>query len=310
MKSLMTLSHKTKTLPRAGLLKLVVFSLGLILGGAYFGPGVGMQTASAQEQPKIPVASVNGEAIFLDEVMALTDRLPPELRQQPLETYFDRLVDDIIDSRLAAAAGNAAGLTEDPEILRRMSIAAQRVLAEAWISQEIRKRVTDEELVSAYEIYVADTGSREEVKARHILVADEQTAKQIITDLDGGADFVTLAKEKSTGPSGPNGGDLGYFRRGAMVPTFEAAAFTLAAGEYSKAPVQTQFGWHVILVEDKRTAEAPTYDALEPQLRQNLISQNLARLLDGLRQDADVSRRSLADIRTDAEAAAENASGN
>ena len=248
--------------------------------------GFAVTPALAQEEPKIPVATVNGEDIFLDEVMALTDRLPPELRQQPLEAYFDRLVDDIIDSRLAAAAGNEAGLTEDPDVLRRMSIAAQRVLAEAWIGREIRQRVTDAELKAAYDTYIADTGSREEVKARHILVAEKQTAEEIINQLNGGADFVTLAKEKSTGPSGPNGGDLGYFGRGAMVPTFEAAAFALAAGDYSKTPVQTQFGWHIILLEDKRTAEPPSYAELEPQLRQNLISQNLARLLDGLRQNA------------------------
>ena len=272
--------------------------------------GFAVTPALAQEEPKIPVATVNGEDIFLDEVMALTDRLPPELRQQPLEAYFDRLVDDIIDSRLAAAAGNEAGLTEDPNVLRRMSIAAQRVLAEAWIGREIRQRVTDAELKAAYDTYIADTGSREEVKARHILVAEKQTAEEIINQLNGGADFITLAKEKSTGPSGPNGGDLGYFGRGAMVPTFEAAAFALAAGDYSKTPVQTQFGWHIILLEDKRTAEPPSYAELEPQLRQNLISQNLARLLDGLRQNASLSRRSFDDIRNDAQSAAQGASAN
>ena len=301
---------KPTALPLAGMFKPMILVLGLVLGGMGAGVVASLQPASAQEQPKIPVASVNGEAIFLDEVMTLTDRLPPELRQQPLETYFDRLVDDIIDSRLAAAAGNAAGLTEDPEILRQMSIAAQRVLAEAWISREIRKRVTEQELDTAYQTFVADTGSREEVKARHILVADEQTADQIIAELDGAEDYEALESVKYSGPSVPKGGDLGYLRRGAMVPTFEAAAFELAAGTYSKTPVQTQFGWHVILVEEKRTADAPSYAELVPQLRQNLISQNLARLLDGLRQEAEVSRRPLADIRTDAQAAAEAASGN
>jgi len=291
----------TNALPVLSVLRAAVVSLGMVAGLA-------IQPVLAQEEPKIPVATVNGEEIFLDEVMALTDRLPAEMRQQPLDTYFDRLVDDIIDSRLAAAAGNEAGLTEDPDILRRMSIAAQRVLAEAWISREIRNRVTEDELKSAYEIYVADTGSREEVKARHILVAEKQTAEEIIKQLDDGGDFVALAKEKSTGPSGPNGGDLGYFGRGAMVPTFETAAFALEAGQYSKTPVQTQFGWHIILLEDKRTAAPPSFDELAPQLRQNLISQNLARLLDGLRQDAAVSRRNFADIRTDAQAAAQGGS--
>ena len=269
-----------------------------------------VQPAWAQDAPKITVATVNGEDIFLEEVMALRDRLPADLRQQPMDTYFDRLVDDIIDSRLAAAAGNEAGLTEDPEILRQMSIAAQRVLAEAWISDEIRKRVTDAELKAAYDTYIADTGSREEVKARHILVAERQTAEEIIIQLAGGADFISLAKEKSTGPSGPNGGDLGYFGRGAMVPAFEAAAFDLNIGQHSQTPVQTQFGWHVILLEDKRTAEPPSYAALQQQLQQNLINQNLARLLDGLRQSASFSKRSFADIRKDAQAVNDNNSAN
>ncbi len=128
-------------------------------------------------------------------------------------------------------------------------------------------------------------------------------AEAIITELKGGADFIELAKTKSTGPSGPNGGDLGYFPRGAMVPAFEVAAFALEAGSFTQEPVQTQFGWHIILVEEKRIAEAPTIEELAPQLRQNLISQNLGRLLDGLRVDAKLERRSFADIRLEAQAA-------
>ena len=292
-----------KSLTNHSLLKLLAAFHALLLCAV-------VQPALAQDAPKITVATVNGEDIFLEEVMALRDRLPADLRQQPMETYFDRLVDDIIDSRLAAAAGDEAGLTENPEILRQMSIAAQRVLAEAWISDEIRKRVTDAELKAAYDTYIADTGSRQEVKARHILVAERQTAEDIIIQLAGGADFISLAKEKSTGPSGPNGGDLGYFGRGAMVPAFETAAFDLDIGQHSQTPVQTQFGWHVILLEDKRTAEPPSYATLQQQLRQNLINQNLARLLDGLRQSASFSKRSFADIRKDAQAANENNSTN
>ena len=265
-----------------------------------------IQPACAQDAQKIAVATVNGEDIYLEEVMALRDRLPADLRQQPMENYFDRLVDDIIDARLAAAAGDQAGLTEDPEILRQMSIAAQRVLAEAWISEEIRKRVTDAEIKVAYDTYVADTVSRAEVKARHILVTEKQTAEDIINQLKGGANFIALAKEKSTGPSGPNGGDLGYFGRGAMVPAFETAAFDLDIGQHSQTPVQTQFGWHVILLEDKRIAEPPSYAALQPQLQQNLINQNLARLLDGLRQNASFSKRNFAEIRKDAQTATKN----
>lgn len=257
---------------------------------------------NAFSQERILVAKLNGEDIYLDEVLRLVEKLPEEIRQQPLETYFDRLIDDIVDSRLAAAAGNEAGLTNDERVIEQMSIAAQRVLAEAWINSELRKSITDEAVQQAYDIFVADEQSRHEVRARHILVKEKAEAEAVIAELQGGADFAELAKKRSTGPSGPNGGDLGYFPRGAMVPAFENAAFALEAGSFTQTPVQTQFGWHIILVEEKRIAEAPTIEELAPQLRQNLISQNLGRLLDSLRTNARIERRPFADIRLEAQA--------
>ena len=259
----------------------------------------------AQEQ-KIKVAEVNGEAIFLEEVMKIAEQLPSDIRQQPLPNYFDRIVDDVIDSRLAAAAGNDAGLTNNPEVLAQMSIAAQRVLAEAYITTELRKVVTEEEVQKAYQLFISDESAREEIKARHILVASEAEAKAIIAELNSGADFVSLAKEKSTGPSGPNGGDLGYFARGAMVPSFENAAFALSVGSHSSEPVQTQFGWHIIKLEDKKTAEAPPIETLRGQLQANLANQALSRIIETLRAPASISRLSFDEVRAATQAAANN----
>ena len=259
----------------------------------------------AQEQ-KIKVAEVNGEAIFLEEVMKIAEQLPADIRQQPLPNYFDRIVDDVIDSRLAAAAGNDAGLTNNPEVLAQMSIAAQRVLAEAYITTELRKVVTEEEVQKAYQLFISDESAREEIKARHILVASEAEAKAIIAELNSGADFVSLAKEKSTGPSGPNGGDLGYFARGAMVPSFENAAFALSVGSHSSEPVQTQFGWHIIKLEDKKTAEAPPIETLRGQLQANLANQALSRIIETLRAPASISRLSFDEVRAATQAPANN----
>lgn len=275
----------------------------LVLAG---GLVIAAPVPNAFSQERILVAKLNGEDIYLDEVLRLVEKLPDEIRQQPLETYFDRLIDDIVDSRLAAAAGNEAGLTNDERVIEQMSIAAQRVLAEAWINSELRKSITDEAVQQAYDIFVADEQSRHEVRARHILVKEKAEAEAVIAELQGGADFAELAKKRSTGPSGPNGGDLGYFPRGAMVPAFENAAFALEAGSFTQTPVQTQFGWHIILVEEKRIAEAPTIEELAPQLRQNLISQNLGRLLDSLRTNARIERRPFADIRLEAQASSAN----
>ena len=263
-------------------------------------------TSSAQEnkpENKITVADVNGEAIYLEEVMRLAEKLPAEYRQRPLESYFGGLVDDVIDSRLAAVAGAESGLSENPDVSRLMEVAAMRVLAEAWIAEQVNEAITEDALTATYKLFISDNGSREEVKARHILVPEEATARAIIEKLAGGADFAEIAKTDSTGPSGPNGGDLGYFARGAMVPTFEAAAFELEPGSFTPEPVQTQFGWHIIKVEDKRVATPPSFEEMVPQLRQNLLNQTLGQILEKLRASAQINRRSFEDIRTEAQAA-------
>lgn len=258
---------------------------------------------TAYAQTRISVAEVNGDTIFLDEVMQLTEQLPEEYRRQPLSNYFDQLVDEIIDTRLAAKAGAEAGLDSDPIIAEAMELAMRKVLAEAWLATEIRKSVSDEAIQEAYERFVADSVSREEVRASHILLADEEDAKTLITEITLGADFAELAKEFSTGPSGPAGGDLGYFGRGAMVPAFEAAAFDLEVGAHTLEPVQTQFGWHIIKLVDRRTAEAPSFEELGPQIAQNLTRQALVLQLEKLRATATVTRRSFDDVRADANAA-------
>ena len=138
-----------------------------------------------------------------------------------------------------------------PEIATAMQMAANRVLAESWLAEKVRAEITETAIQNAYDKFVADTASREQVTASHILLETEADARAVIAALQDGGDFAELAKAKSTGPSGPNGGALGTFGRGQMVPAFETAAFSLAAGSYSNTPVQTQFGWHVIKVDGK-----------------------------------------------------------
>jgi peptidyl-prolyl cis-trans isomerase C len=169
----------------------------------------------------------------------------------------------------------------------------------------VRSEITETAIQNAYDKFVADTASREQVTASHILVETETEATAIITALQQGADFAELAKEKSTGPSGPNGGALGTFGRGQMVPAFETAAFNLTAGSVSDSPVQTQFGWHVIKVESKEIAPAPDLQDMRAQLANNLSTQTLSRILEELRARQDIQLRSFADIRTDAMNAAQ-----
>ena len=172
-----------------------------------------------------------------------------------------------------------------------------------FLSTTIESQITDEAIAVAYDAFVADTASREQVTASHILVETKEAAQEIIIKLNEGGDFATLAKENSTGPSGPNGGALGTFGRGQMVPVFETAAFSMPAGSFSAEPVQTQFGWHVIAISNRSVQPAPGMEEMRGQLSNNLSRQQLGRLLETLRADAAINLRSFEDIRKDAQAA-------
>ena len=276
-------------------LKSTTASLVIMLGASL--------TIPAFAQEKITVGSVNGTPMYLDEVMQLTEQLPDEYRRQPLESYYPNLVAEIANTKLGAKAATDANLQDNELVQDAIRIATERILAEAYFATEMRKMVTDEEVQAAYDRFIADSDSREEISARHILVNEKEEAVDLIAKLNDGADFATLAQEFSTGPSGPKGGDLGYFGRGQMVPDFETAAFGLEIGTFTSQPVQTQFGWHVIKLEDKRTQPAPTLEEMRSQIGQGLSQQALARLIEELRKDAEISVRSFTDVRADAEAA-------
>ena len=252
------------------------------------------------DEDRIPVGTVNGETIWLDDVMRQAERLPAKFRQSPMENYFDQLVTDMVDSKIAADAARAEKYDTKKEIAAAMKAASDRVLAESWIGEKIINEVNDAAIEKAYETFVADTASREQVTAAHILVATEDEAKAIIASLKEGADFAELAKSKSTGPSGPSGGSLGKFGRGQMVPAFENAAFALGNGKITTQPVQTQFGWHVIKVDSKEIAPAPTMENMREQLVQTLSTQALGRVLEELRAKQEIKLRSFEDIRKDA----------
>jgi peptidyl-prolyl cis-trans isomerase C len=261
--------------------------------------------AMAQAQQRIAVGTLNGEPIWLDEIMAVAQTLPPEYRENGLAGLYAQLVDEIANSRLAAAAGRDSGLDQEDVVANAMELAASRVLAEAYFTEQVSQMITDESVQTAYDNFVADTASRETVTAAHILVETEDEAKAIITQLNDGADFAELAREKSTGPSGPNGGELGSFGRGQMVPAFENAAFAMPVGGYSAAPVQTQFGWHIIKVSDKSVAPAPTLDEMRDQLASNLSRQGFARVVETLRAGAKVEVRPYDEVLTEAQSAAD-----
>jgi peptidyl-prolyl cis-trans isomerase C len=242
---------------------------------------------SAQETSEV-VGTMDGKPITRQDLdLTLTD-LQDQLGQVPPEGRDAAALTALIDIRALAEKAEEAGLDETEDFRSRLEFMRQRALHNAYFRTEVLDKITDEDVRARYDKEIAATSPENEVRARHILLASEEEAKAVIAELDNGADFDTLAKEKSTGPSGPNGGDLGYFARGSMVPEFEEAAFALEVGKYTEEPVQTQFGWHVIKVEDKRAAQPPAFAQVEGQIRSVLVRERYFELLTELRGQADV----------------------
>ncbi len=263
---------------------------------------VAVLTASlpALSQDRITVATLNGETVYLDEIIAVAETLPAEYQQQGIAALYPQLVDEVVNSRLAAVAGKESGIDQDEVVAEAIRTAANRVIGEAYITRKVSEQLTDEAIQTAYDAYVDDTASREQVTASHILVETEDEARAIIAQLNDGAEFAELAKEKSTGPSGPNGGELGSFGRGQMVPAFETAAFSMPAGSYSETPVQTQFGWHVLKVYDKGIEAAPSLDEMRDQIVANLSRQSFSRIVEELRVGSSLDIRPLEEVMAEA----------
>ncbi len=237
-------------------------------------------TGAAFAQDATVVAKVGDLEITQSELDLAIANLDPQLAQLPDEQKKVAALSGAIDVKLLAANATAAGLQDDPEYKRRMDFIAERELHNAFFKKNVVDAVTEDEVKARYEKEIAALPKQEEVRARHILVKTEEEAKQIITDLDAGKDFIEIAKEKSTDPNKTEGGDLGYFSKGRMVPEFEEVAFSLEKGTYTKTPVQTQFGFHVILLEDKRDAPPPAFEAVEQQVRQLVMRDKYLELIE------------------------------
>jgi peptidyl-prolyl cis-trans isomerase C len=246
---------------------------------------VSAQQGGAGDDPV--VARVDGVAIHRPEVMEMARGLPSQYQAQLMQIY-PLLVQRLIDFKLASKAGRAAGLAGDDEVKARVAKAEERAIRDVYIERKVTARITDDGLQSRYEDFLASNPPKIEHHARHILVETEEAALELIVMLDGGADFAELAKEHSTGPSGAQGGDLGFFSADQMVPEFAEAAAGLEPGQHSKDPTQTQFGWHVIKLEDRRTAAAPNFEEVEQRLREELAGEAVEAVFKQLREGATV----------------------
>ena len=237
------------------------------------------------------VARVNGAEIHRSDVLRTIGALPAQVRQMPTEMVFPAVLDQMVNGKLVAAAATAQKLGDDPEFKDKMKIAEERVIQEVYLTRAVKAKITDDVLKARYKKYLEENPPQDEVKASHILVATEAEAKALIEQLKGGADFAKLAKEKSSDTAAAaQGGDLGFFTREAMVAPFSEAAFAGTAGKVIETPVHTQFGWHVIRVDDRRKAPPPSLDEVRSDLESELSQEIVASVVAELRGKASVEQ--------------------
>jgi peptidyl-prolyl cis-trans isomerase C len=266
---------------------LVAAAIGLL---ALSAPSRAQQPATDQDPV---VAIVDGVAIHRSQIEETARGLPEQYRQMPMQVLFGLLLDRVIDFQLIANEAERQNLGDDPSVQPALAQARANVLRDALIRRKIEEGTSEAKLHERYDqMRQGENFAQPEVHARHILLKSKEDADTVIKELQGGADFAKLAQQRSTGPSASNGGDLGFFRRDQMVPAFAQAAFALEPGQFTTEPVQTQFGWHVIMVLDRRTVE-PTFEESEPQLRQELAREVVTAMVSDLHGGAKIERFNL-----------------
>ena len=247
-----------------------------------------MPVSAAEDDPL--VATVNGVEIHLSQVKKAHARLPEQYQRVPFAAIYPGLVDSLIDSRLAAEDARRQNLQDTPKFKAQMARIEEQVLQRMALTKVIADKVSDAEVKARYEAEAKKLADVEQIKVRHILVKTEESAKAIIAELKNGEDFAELAKKKSTGPSASDGGDLGFFGKGQMVPAFEQAAYALKSDAFSETPIKTQFGWHVIKVEERKKADIPSFEKMAPAIRDELSQDAGSAYIMKLRKGAKIVR--------------------
>ncbi len=233
-------------------------------------------------------AKVNGEVIYINDLKQSYADHPQIKDKVSFDEFYAKTLDVFVNSKLVYQAAQAAKIEEAPEYQRQLVTAKEDLARKLYLEQKVEENVTDKAVQELYDKYKADFTSQKEVKAKHILVDSADKANEVIEKLKKGEDFVKLAKEYSKDQV-----DLGYFTKEMMVPEFSDAAFAMNKGSYSKKPVKTEFGYHVILVEDVRASQPLTLKELEPQLKNIVTQQVIAKIFEDLHKNADVEKYNL-----------------
>ncbi len=233
-------------------------------------------------------AKVNGEIIYVNDLKQSYADHPQIQNKVPFEEFYAKTLDVFVNSKLVYQAAQKAKIEETPEYQRQLVTAKEDLARKLYLEKVVDEQVNDKAVQDLYDEYKAKFESQKEIKAKHILVDSENKAEEVISKLKKGEDFVKLANEYSKDQV-----ELGYFTEDMMVPEFSKAAFSMDKGEFSKKPVKTEFGWHVILVEDVRASKPLEFKDIEPQLKNMVTQRVIAKTFEDLHNDSKIEKFSL-----------------
>lgn len=239
-------------------------------------------------KPDTVYATVEGESITGKQVLVFVQKLPPQLQAAPADKLLELIVNQMVNDRLVAKAAADEKLDAQPDVAKRIQEAKEQVIRDAFVEKQLAGKVTDATVKAKYDELIKAMPAQDEVRASHILVKDEATAKDVLAQLSKGGDFAALAKKYSIDPTKENGGDLGYFVRPAMVKEFGDAVFAMKKGEVSKTPIKTQFGYHIVKIVDRRPQEKPKFDQVKDQIKGQLTDELIRNVVKTLRDKAKV----------------------
>jgi peptidyl-prolyl cis-trans isomerase C len=254
---------------------------------------VAVQAQDGKVDDNPVVATVNGHEIRQSSVAAAFQRMPEQYQQIPIDSLYPQIIEQLVTNYLMEAAGRAMDLQNDETVKEQIRQFEAAAIQQAYLQRKISEQVTDEAILRVFEETIGNAEGPEEVRASHILLETEEQGIEVLKELSNGADFAELARERSTGPTGPRGGDLGFFTRDAMAEPFSAAAFSLEIGAIGPDPVKTQFGWHVIKVVDKRRKPPADLEETSAQIEDLLTREFITAHMAELRADAEIQTYNL-----------------
>ena len=263
-----------------------------------FGATLATSPASAQSvrdrlAKDAVIAVVNDQQILSSEIIQVFQALPRQHRQRGLRAVYNQLLERLIDDKLLTIHGRLNNLAGDAEVKTMVKAAEDQIIARVYMNRLISQSITEDAMKERYAELAKNTPTQEEVRARHILVDTEADAKEVIKMIQGGQSFEEVAKTRSKDPAAAQGGDLGYFRKGDMVKPFSDTAFSMQAGAMTETPVKTEFGWHVIKVEDRRKSSASPFERVRAQIARDLGRRIATDVLNSAREGAKIERFAL-----------------